>query len=259
MNEKETQGYVGSIGARLAEARRRRGKSLQDIEAILRIRSQYLEALEKNDFEQIPGEAYAKAFLRSYASYLDLDSEELINEYVKLRRSAEPHPPFKEPTLTSFPISGRILLLVFAVVLAFLAFILFRPLLFRGGGESTSPSQEETVSQPTSQPVETETEEETMPLFEEEPTVPPLVEETKKVKITVKVVGSNSWLRVLVDGENEFEGILTQGEERTWEGTETVTLRIGRPSSVEVSKNGEKVELSSASQGIFEETFTASE
>jgi hypothetical protein len=98
-----------------------------------------------------------------------------------------------------------------------------------------------------------------MPLFQEEPTMPPLVQEPKKVKITVKVVGNESWLRVLVDGEPEFEGILTQGEERTWEGTETVSLRIGRPSSVEVFKNGQAVLLSSVSQGIYEETFTSEE
>lgn len=258
MNEEEKQGYVGSIGARLAEARRRRGKSLKDVETTLRIRSQYLEALEKNEFKQIPGEAYVKAFLRSYASYLGLDQQELVDEYVKLRELAEPRPPLKEPVFTSFPISGRILLLVFAVILAFLAFILFKPLIFQGG-RKTAPSQEESVSQPTSQPVETQAEEETMPLFQEEPTLPPLVEESKKVKITVKVVGSNSWLRVLVDGETEFEGILTQGEERTWEGTETVTLRIGRPSSVEVLKNGEAVDLTLVSQGVFEKTFTANE
>lgn len=259
MNEEEKQGYIGSIGARLAEARRRRGKSIKDVEATLRIRSQYLEALEKNDFEQIPGEAYVKAFLRSYASYLELDPQELINEYARLRKQAEPHPPPKEPTFTSFPISGRILLLVFAIILAFLAFILFRPLIFQSEEEKPAPTQEKSVTQPATEPVEAQTEEATMPLFQEEPTMPPLVQEPKKVKITVKVVGNESWLRVLVDGEPEFEGILTQGEERTWEGTETVSLRIGRPSSVEVFKNGQAVLLSSVSQGIYEETFTSEE
>jgi len=69
------------IGERLRNAREARGLSLDEIEAATRIRRRYLEALEAEAFDQLPGAAYAKGFLRSYASYLGLPPEDLIGTY----------------------------------------------------------------------------------------------------------------------------------------------------------------------------------
>lgn len=66
------------IGEQLRAARIARGKSLQDVQADLHIREKYLEALEEEKFQVIPGIVYAKGFLRSYARYLGLDEDALI-------------------------------------------------------------------------------------------------------------------------------------------------------------------------------------
>ncbi len=65
------------IGERLRNAREARGLSLDEIEAATRIRRRFLEALEAEAFDQLPGTAYAKGFLRTYASYLGLRAEDL--------------------------------------------------------------------------------------------------------------------------------------------------------------------------------------
>lgn len=52
--------------------------SLQAVQAELKIRERYLKALEENDFTAIPGEVYARGFLRSYAKFLGLDAETLL-------------------------------------------------------------------------------------------------------------------------------------------------------------------------------------
>jgi transcriptional regulator with XRE-family HTH domain len=62
------------IGSSLREARERRGLELNEIERATRIRSRYLRALEEEQFGQLPGRAYAKGFLRTYADYLGLDA-----------------------------------------------------------------------------------------------------------------------------------------------------------------------------------------
>src|SRR3977135_4272947 len=69
------------IGASLREARTRRGLSLDDVTAGLRIRERYVTALEEERWELLPGEAYSKGFLRMYAEFLGLDGSVYVDEY----------------------------------------------------------------------------------------------------------------------------------------------------------------------------------
>jgi cytoskeleton protein RodZ len=77
LSNNETMFGDGSIapraGADLREARERLGWALPDVAAMLRIRPAYLEALENGRLDQLPGNAYALGFLRSYATALGLD------------------------------------------------------------------------------------------------------------------------------------------------------------------------------------------
>ncbi|HEX4368182.1 MAG TPA: RodZ domain-containing protein [Rhodopila sp.] len=68
-------------GADLREARERLGLSLQDIAFTLRIRLPHLEALEEGRISLLPGNAYALAFVRTYASALGMDAEEMVRRF----------------------------------------------------------------------------------------------------------------------------------------------------------------------------------
>jgi transcriptional regulator with XRE-family HTH domain len=69
------------IGASLREARTRRGLSAADVHKAVRIRERYLTALEEERWEMLPGDAYTKGFLRTYAEYLGLNGHLYIDEY----------------------------------------------------------------------------------------------------------------------------------------------------------------------------------
>jgi cytoskeleton protein RodZ len=68
-------------GADLREARERLGLSLHDVAFTLRIRLPHLEALEDGRISLLPGNAYALAFVRTYASTLGLDAEEMVRRF----------------------------------------------------------------------------------------------------------------------------------------------------------------------------------
>ncbi|MFZ5817237.1 MAG: helix-turn-helix domain-containing protein [Bacillota bacterium] len=78
------------IGRRLEAARLAKGLSLQDVEDDTRIRKKYIEALEKGRLTDIPGEVYAKGFLRTYGNYLELNGEALVEEYKRAKAAKEP-------------------------------------------------------------------------------------------------------------------------------------------------------------------------
>ncbi len=69
------------IGASLREARIKRGLTPADVQQAIRIRDRYLQALEEERWELLPGEVYVKGFLRTYADFLGLDGNLYVDEY----------------------------------------------------------------------------------------------------------------------------------------------------------------------------------
>ena len=69
------------IGNSLREARERQGLGYPEIELATKIRGKYIRALEEEDFTSIPGDAYIRGFLRTYAEYLGLDGDVYVDEY----------------------------------------------------------------------------------------------------------------------------------------------------------------------------------
>ena len=69
------------IGNSLREARLRQGIEFVRAENETKIRSKYLQALEGERFEVLPGETYVKGFLRTYAEYLGLDGQLYVDEF----------------------------------------------------------------------------------------------------------------------------------------------------------------------------------
>jgi hypothetical protein len=72
---------VFEIGNSLREARERQGLGYPEIELATKIRARYIRALEEEDFTSIPGDAYIRGFLRTYADYLGLDGDVYVDEY----------------------------------------------------------------------------------------------------------------------------------------------------------------------------------
>src|SRR2546423_1029507 len=128
---------MAAIGERLREARMRQGLDISEAETFTKIRAKYLRALENDEFSMLPGSTYVKSFLRTYAEYLGLDAQLLVEEYraqheprgegemqafapsapaahTRDRRGPSIGPPFGPGTLL---VAGVVLLLViFAVI-----------------------------------------------------------------------------------------------------------------------------------------------
>lgn len=68
-------------GRKLAEARRQRGWSVDEVAERIRVRREFLEALEDMNVKLLPGKAYALAFLRSYARELGIDEKAIVDQF----------------------------------------------------------------------------------------------------------------------------------------------------------------------------------
>ena len=131
------------IGPTLREARNRRKVDLSEVEAAIKIRVRYLQAMENEEWDALPGGAYTRGFIRTYASYLGLDGERLADDY---RRATGPPggeraPKRVEPVPTARRgrrplVSSR--LVIVAVCLVLVAVVVGIALAGGNGGSSSS-------------------------------------------------------------------------------------------------------------------------
>ncbi|MBT5867867.1 MAG: helix-turn-helix domain-containing protein [Nitrospinaceae bacterium] len=72
---------VEDFGSYLKHERELRGVPLEEIAGTTKIHIRFLQALEENSFDQLPGEVFIKGYIRSYAETIGSDAEEMLNIY----------------------------------------------------------------------------------------------------------------------------------------------------------------------------------
>ena len=96
-----------TLGEVLAAKRGERGLTIQQAAVATRIRAHYLSALESNELERLVAPVYAKGHLRTYARYLGLDPEPLV-EMLKL----EAQVPRRWLSIGNSSLRSRLIMLV---------------------------------------------------------------------------------------------------------------------------------------------------
>ena len=117
------------IGNSLRAARERQGIAYPEIELATKIRARYIRALEEENFTALPGDAYIRGFLRTYADYLGLDGEIYVDEYAsRYLTSWRDELPERPPRRRERAFERRAVLLVLAgiAVLTALVFVAWR-------------------------------------------------------------------------------------------------------------------------------------
>ena len=87
-----------NIGETLKEARLQKNISIDELQQMTKIQKRYLEIIEQNDFESLPGTFYVRAFIRQYASAVGLDGNQLVDIYDGKEPAIveEPKPVYEE-------------------------------------------------------------------------------------------------------------------------------------------------------------------
>lgn len=141
---------MNEIGDKLKEARQSQGYTLDDLQQMTKIQKRYLIAVEEGNLDVLPGNFYARAFIKQYADSVGLNGEELIKEHMdslpqvsettyskgvdsKQTRSKNKSSGFLATIQDSLP-TILIVLLVIAIIFAIYLAVTF------GGGNGDSDS-----------------------------------------------------------------------------------------------------------------------
>jgi cytoskeleton protein RodZ len=227
------------IGGSLREARLKRELTPADVQKAIRIRDRYLQALEEERWELLPGDAYVKGFLRTYADYLGLDGNLYVEEYNS--RFAHPEEPLLVPerfarTRTPFAGVGFLRPLVaVGVIVAIVAAVAAWQLSGSSGSKHGTP--------PTTAPPTTTASHRTTTSKKHHHTTPP----TTALPTRAVFVASRGpcWLELRRGSQNGtllYENTLQQGQ------TQAVSLKegpvwvdIGDPPKVDLRLGGKLV------------------
>ena len=223
------------IGTTLREARVRRNLTLQQVEEDTKIRVKYVQAMENEDFDVMPGATYVRGFLRTYSEYLALDPEVMVDEYRSRGvKTGEIQEPFGGVSMLGAPRShrGRNTVLFVAIICLLVLGVIW--ILGRGG----APTQPSTtpgalgITSPSPSPSHSAT---------PAPTHTPVV----NGELRISAPNGDSWLEVRKDsatGTVLFSGTVPKGKTKLFVG-KTLWIRLGNPSAVRIKVDGRKAGL----------------
>jgi len=234
---------VFEIGSSLREARERRGLTLTDAEQRTKIRSRYLAALENERFDLLPGDAYAKGFLRGYADFLGLDGDLYADEYGE--RFSSPEEPIavaRRPAPRRLPLVAlvdRRLLVVAAIVVAVAG------LFWLGSGGTDEPTLAPAPRLPRHRP----------PPPPPPPETPARSRSAEKPPAVLRLVAADGdcWLSVqsVRTGRVLYESTLRQGDGLRFGVRRPLRIRVGAPWNLRATIGGRTVALPSATGDVI--------
>ncbi len=242
------------IGTTLRDARVRRDISLQQAEDDTKIRVKYIQAMENEDFDVLPAGTYVKGFLRTYADYLDLDAQLLIDEYNDRFGSGDYREHIIQPTRTAksdkAPRARRKHQTNYVLV-AILAVVIIAVLAYLGWGNASS--EKPTLVTTTETDAAVQTAPATTPTTETAARVitPTQTQAASLQSIILTATSSDNWIEIhknSADGEVVWGGTLSSGESKSLEqkdlsGLTKLWLKVGSPSGLTVSVNGQPQKL----------------
>lgn len=238
---------LAQLGATLSRKRMEKKLTLEDIEAQTRIRSRYLQAIEAGKLDELPEPVYTQGFIRRYADALGLNGIEMANSFPTGDRQQN----LIKPIGLSLPptqLSTTHLYLIYILIIVGSVSALSQIL---------SNSEQVSNSQATRPVISSATKPKNIPQkLKSVNTSKPAKKTNKPVEVGV-TVKAESWIRVIADGKQLFEGLLPQGTQRTWAANDRLTMRVGNAGGVLVSHNEEEAKPLGQLGQVAEVTFGA--
>jgi cytoskeletal protein RodZ len=226
---------LAELGARLCASRQQRASSLEEMVVLTKIPRRLLEAIEQGKLDDLPEPVYIQGLIRQFADVLGFNGVEFARSFPLGSQPVTLPPTEKNQLIGLLRPLHLYLLYIFVIVcsVSSLSQLLNNTAL----SDSNQNSRRETVLKPepnqlNSQPVTN---------------LEPISDNFKPIKNSQSVhigvtLKASSWIRVVADGKTEFEGVLPEGTQRTWEAQEQLTVKTDNAGSVLMSVNQQEAQ-----------------
>ncbi len=238
------------LGECLHKIRTEQGRSIEAVANKTRIQARLLRAIEEGKLEVLPEPIYIQGLIRQFADALGLNGAEFASAFPTAfltedsrSRQVKSHFRWRLPSLQLRPLHLYLLYILLVIVSVQSLSNLLK--------HSTLEASRLTTEQPSpaSQPAQ-------KPLLISQESPKPVAQQAKPLVVDIQIK-DECWLRVVVDGKTEFEGILREGTRRTWVANEHLTLRADNGGSVLVNFNHQRAKRLGEPGKVQEVTYQA--
>lgn len=222
------------------------GVSLAEVEQATKVRHRYLVALEDEDFAALPETIYVVGFLKTFARYLGLDPEQAVQMFKE--QSGRQELPGVQPEtrivreatkrrggLSPAGVSG-VLMIAGIVLLLFYGYQQYMQMQAAVQVPPSSPTVVAAAPSPSAATTAAPVVQPTGTPIAPQPTPSPTP--VSGLTMELKIVGSDCWIRAVVDDQLVEQITLRPGERRTWQGQRYILLRMGNAAAADVTVNG---------------------
>jgi cytoskeletal protein RodZ len=217
---------MASVGQELKKEREVKGISLKEIADHTKINLRFLQDLEEDNFEFMPGKFLTRSIIRSYANYLGLDEKQILDLYLQtisdqghVPEEVEDEVPSTDPeNKNRKPLSYALIAALLIVILSVFLWVILK----KTPPEETPPPEQETFVQ----------EEDVPP-----PILEPLVEE-KSIDLALNFQ-QDTWIQVFADGEIKLDALKRTGESFFIKAYESIRINTGNAGGFSYTINGE--------------------
>jgi len=244
---------MSNFGANFRKAREAAGLPLEKIAAETRISTRFLAAIENEAFQLLPGGIFNRGFIRAYAEYLGLDSNQAVADYDRISAASQEtadvlHDVERAPARNS---DWNLYLVAAAILLLLMVAYYFvtrkaatpEPPPAPGAAQLATPSPadvsvpavtlavppEATLPATPVQPVSAPT---PKPLTPPGPTA-----SAAALAVDVNVTDS-TWMKVTADGTVALSEVLQAGTNRRFSAERSIDVVIGNAAGATMQING---------------------
>ncbi len=260
MSEEEKENETQTLGALLRDTRKKKNLSLDDVRETTKISKPILEAIEADDYDNMPAVAFCRGFYVIYADFLELDSENVLARYLENRglpptpSKDQPAPPisksgkfssYAEASAISPRTSATILLVAcFTVIIGICWYLSWNPIRYIS---AQLPSTQQTTPIPPQQDVIEPVIEAPPVIVAEEPIIPEeAVEESYHLAITFH---SSGVLAITLDNASYIDKHYVDGETLEWDIGKSLLLEMPEEIDATILLNGAELPLPEPADG----------
>ncbi|MGW5974645.1 helix-turn-helix domain-containing protein [Streptomyces sp. NPDC055186] len=233
-----------SVGRALQQARIAAGLTVDDVTTATRVRIAIVRAIEADDFEPCGGDVYARGHIRTLARAVQLDPAPLIAQY-EAEHGGRPAPTPASPLFEAERIrperrGPNWTAAMVAAIVAVVGFVGFT--MVKGGDEGGKENVADGATPSTSAPATPKSEKPADP--EPDPSDSAIAAAPQdKVTVMVSAPDGRSWISAKDhSGRLLFDGLLKQGESKTFQDSTKINLVLGDAGAIDLFVNGKKIE-----------------
>ncbi|MFC5957856.1 helix-turn-helix domain-containing protein [Streptomyces pratens] len=239
-----SEGDRPSVGRALKQARIAAGLTVDDVTTATRVRIAIVHAIEADDFEPCGGDVYARGHIRTLARAVHLDPAPLITQY-DTEHGGRPAPTPAAPLFEAERIrpERRGPNWTAAMVAAIVAVIGFVGFTMVNGGDGDKANVADGDATPSTSEASTPKSQKTTAPKPEASDSAIAAAPQDKVIVKVSAPDGRSWISAKDhSGRLLFDGLLAQGDSKTFEDSSKINLVLGDAGAIDLFVNGKKIE-----------------